>query len=181
MTVDERPRTGARVPGWSVRLGTVAIGTGMAFWTLAGFWLWCTLGLLVLGAMVPRIPAVWGAIIVLAGSTIWHTPSWTDWRIYALIASVHLLHVLASYALVVPARSSVAFGAFAASAQRFLAIQVGSQAAAVLALLAFARGASREGTAAGGGDVLAIVAAAALIAVLLVLLLSLPPATRLRR
>jgi hypothetical protein len=139
------PRIGPRAPGWTIRLAVIVVGLGLCFTQLPpGFWFGLGVLLTLLAAVFPRIPWAW-ALLILCGACVFLHPvgpppgSLIEWRIAALIAGAHLIHLLASYAAVFPVRGWVALSAFRGSAVRYLIIQLPVQIAAAVVLFVIAR------------------------------------------
>ena len=86
---------------------------------------------------VPRYRVAWVLIAVLAFSTLLEPGRLTP-RLLAVIAAVHVLHVLASWILAVPALARLQPAVLLPSLRRLIAVQVPVQAVAVV-LLSIAR------------------------------------------
>ncbi|MEO8906946.1 MAG: hypothetical protein ABI310_02605 [Microbacteriaceae bacterium] len=161
------PEIGQRVPGWALRVAIVLVGTALCVSQLPlGVWFGMGLVLTSLAGILPRVPAAWALILLLGAGVLWREPSPLDLHFYLLLAGAHLLHLLASYALVIPVRSRLQLRAFGAPLRRYLLIQVPVQLAAALALFAFS---PRIGHVASAIPAAAAVAAAALILLTVVL------------
>lgn len=133
-----RPQIGQRVPGWALRVAVVGVGVALSVSQLPlGLWFGFGLTLAVLAGFFPRLPAAWGLIILLSAGVLWRQPSPLDLHFYLLLAGVHLLHLLASFALVMPVRARLQLRGFALPLRRYLLIQVPVQLGAGLALFVF--------------------------------------------
>ncbi|HEY5224089.1 MAG TPA: hypothetical protein VIJ18_13710 [Microbacteriaceae bacterium] len=162
-----RPQIGERVPGWALRVAVVAVGVALCVSQLPlGLWFGFGLALALLAGFFPRVPAAWGLIIVLGAGLLWRQPSPLDLHFYLLLAGVHLLHVLASFALAVPVRACLQLRALGAPLRRYLLIQVPVQLGAGIALFVFS---PRIGHAAGVIPAAAAVAAVALVVLTVIL------------
>lgn len=166
------PRIGWRVPGWTARLAVALVGGSLCVFQLSfGFFFVVALVLVALSVAFPATPSAWAVMVLLGASVLVRTPSPEDPRIYLLIAGVHLLHLLASYAAVIPPRSWVQLRAFASPLRRFIFIQVPAQLAAGVALYAFSP--RFDGAPGAVVPVLGAIAAAALVVLTLVLIVPL--------
>lgn len=128
------PAAGAWVPGVAVRAAFVAVGVALSIvdYQLTG-WLTIAIVLAIAAAWVPRYLVGWGLILFLAlGQLTRHLD--LTWRFLVLLAGVHLLHVLAMLTLELPWRSWVQPAVFVPPLIRFIAIQVPTQALAVVVL-----------------------------------------------
>lgn len=92
--------------------------------------------LAVVAAVVPSSMAAWGAAILIGFGQLAHPAALGDWRSYAALAVVHLLHVLGALAIVVDPRGLMQVRVLRRPLLRWLWIQLPAQAllAAVLAL-----------------------------------------------
>lgn len=162
------PTAGAHVPGIAVRPALALAGSLLAL-LVFGSSGWTVVGILlaVSAAIAPRYLLGWVLILLLAVGELRH-PASLRWQLLVLIAGLHLLHVLATFALELPWRSWVQPAVFRGPLLRLVAIQLPVQGVAVLALalLAPAHDGHRPLTAA----VLAPIGAVALVALALVLL-----------
>lgn len=157
------PVLGATVPGWSVRALFGAIALALCL-TVAdsGFWLAVSLALTAAAVAVPRWLTAWLLIGALAFTVLLHPQSVGEWRVYALIAGAHALHLTASWMLVVPPLARLQPAVLLPSLLRFVIVQVPVQLAAV-GLLALT-------TSAGGGATVwpAVLTGVAVVALFLV-------------
>jgi hypothetical protein len=181
--VRQAPRLGARVPGWVLRGVLAMVGIVLCLSQLslgtAGFWAWVGIGITGVAVVFPATPAAWLLMLMLGISVLPRVPSPADPRIYLLIAGIHLLHLIASYARVVPARGWIQLRVFAAPLRRYLLVQLPVQGAALVALAVFAPRIGEHPTAI---PALGIVAGIALIGLALVLIVPLIlPAARAKR
>jgi len=167
-----RPHVGARVPGWVPRVlvGVIGLWLCMSQFPL-GFWFWVGIVVVAVAAVFPATPAAWALMLLAGASMLLRTPSPADARIYILIATIHLLQLVAAYARVVPVRSWMQLRAFAAPLRRFIIVQVPAQIIAALALFAFSPRAGNPHPAAI--PILGVVAAVALVVLTLVLIVPL--------
>jgi len=150
-----------------LRAFVAVVGTALCVGELAqGFWFWAALVLVAIASVFPATPAAWVLMVALGSSLLTRTPSALDGRIYALIAGIHLLHLLAAYARVVPGESWVQLRAFAAPLRRYVLVQVPVQLIAALALFAFA---PRSGAQPVVLPIIGVVAALALVVLAIVL------------
>jgi hypothetical protein len=135
------PRIGARMPGWVLRAVVGIIGVGLCIWqipvTAGAFWLVVAIIIVALSVIFPASPAAWILMLTVGASIFTRAPSPADPRLYVLVAGVHLLHLAASYARVIPPRSWVQLRAFARPMRRYLLVQIPTQLATVIALFAF--------------------------------------------
>ncbi|GGO61050.1 hypothetical protein GCM10010910_07940 [Microbacterium nanhaiense] len=126
---------GPAVSGVVLRAAAVAVAAGAAAALQpAPFWQVTLVLVAVAGAVLPRSGMAWVALLVLPVALLAGEVS--PWRTAVAIAAVHALHVLASLALAIPARSRVALAALRPTAARWLGVQLVSQlvAAAVLVM-----------------------------------------------
>ena len=169
-----RPRIGPHVRGWSFRLATAAVGGSLAVALLSGPLLWLALVLLAIGCAVPRIPTVWAASFVLSTALLAGPADALDWRRPAVVAGVHLLHLAASFSMVVPLADRVALAALATTLRRFVLLQIPVQ----LAALALALLDDPIRTAVGGRDGSIVVAATGVAVVVVAVVAGSTVATR---
>ena len=130
----ELPATGARVPGFAVRVVFVVVGVALSLLDY-GFTGWLTIAIVlaIAAAWVPRYLVGW-ALILFHGLGLLTRHLAFTWRFLVLLAGLHLLHTLATLALELPWRSWVQPAVFVPPLIRFVAIQVPTQAVAVVAL-----------------------------------------------
>ncbi|MBO0729430.1 MAG: hypothetical protein J2P57_09240 [Acidimicrobiaceae bacterium] len=128
------PAAGVRVPGFAVRVAFTAVGLALSLvdYQLTA-WLTIAIVLAIAAAWVPRYLVGWGLILFLALGQLTRHLALT-WRFLVLLAGVHLLHTLAMLALELPWRSWVQPAVFVPPLIRFVAIQVPTQALAVVTL-----------------------------------------------
>jgi hypothetical protein len=158
------PELGRTVPGWSLRVAFAVVAVPLAVTTApSGVWPALAVLLTAVAAAVPRWRVAWVLIAVLAFSTLLE-PGTLTVRLLALIAAVHVLHVLAAWMLVVPAGARLQPAVLLPSLRRLLVIQAPVQAAAI-ALLLVARASAAPWLAVVSGA--AIVGLVALLAALL--------------
>lgn len=164
------PDLGRTVPAWSLRAAFAAVAVPLAV-TTAPSGMWPALAVLLTGVAVavPRWRVAWVLIAVLPFSTLLEPGTLTP-RLLALIAAVHVLHLLAAWMLVLPAGARVRPAVLLPSLRRLVLIQVPVQAVAVVLLLV-ARPSAAPWLAMVSG-----VAVAGLVVVLAALLLTRPRA-----
>ena len=150
------PSIGPWVPTATLHLAFLAVAAGLCLLVFDSR-LWLTIGCMVAMAatVVPHVVSPWWLLLMLAGNQLWRTPSATDGVFYMLLAGVHLLHVLGSFARLLPWNGRIQVAALVRPFQRFVLVQTVSQVAAFGALFTFT---GRRGTASG----LSILAAALL-------------------
>lgn len=129
------PDLGFTVPAWSLRVAFAVVAVPLAV-TAAPSGPWPALAVLLtaVAVAVPRWRLAWVLIAVLAFSTLLEPGTLTP-RLLALIAAVHLLHVLAAWMLVLPSSARLQPRVLLPSLRRFALIQLPVQAAAVVLLL----------------------------------------------
>lgn len=126
---------GLTVPAWSLRVAFAVVAVPLAVSTApSGPWPALAVLLTAVALAVPRWRVAWVLIAVLAFSTLLE-PGTLTLRLLAVIAAVHVLHVLASWMLVLPAGARVQPGVLLPSLRRLVLIQVPVQAAAIVLLL----------------------------------------------
>ncbi|WP_348787873.1 hypothetical protein [Leifsonia sp. NPDC080035] len=134
----DAPELGRTVPAWSLRVAFGLVAIPIAVTTPpSGPWPAIAVALTALAVAVPRWRVAWVLIAVLAFSTLLEPGSVTP-RLLAVIAAVHVLHVLASWTLVVPPLARLQPAVLLPSLRRLIAIQVPVQLLAVV-LLSIAR------------------------------------------
>jgi hypothetical protein len=128
----------ARIPGAAIRVTLVLVGTLL---TLVAYrsvgWLVIGIPLSVLAARSPDYLLAWVLIVFLALGELGRHAT-LSWQLLVLVAGLHLIHVLASLTLVLPARTWVRPATFRRALRRFIAIQIPAQAVAVVAMLTLA-------------------------------------------
>ncbi|MFJ8893832.1 hypothetical protein ACIRCZ_04550 [Leifsonia sp. NPDC102414] len=171
-TATPQPELGLTVPGWSVRalFGVIAVALCVTV-ADSGFWVAVSLALTAAAVAVPRWLTAWFLIGALAFTVLLHPQSLEEWRVYALIAGAHALHIAATWMLVVPPFARLQPAVLLPSLRRFVLIQVPVQAATA-GLLALTGAA--HGSAVIWPAVLAGVAVAALVLVAAPVLLRRP-------
>jgi|SRR5579863_8972344 len=135
---DDLPAADARIPAIVVRAALAIVGillTLMVYGTSG----WLAVGVLfgLLAAWAPEYLLSWVLIVVLAVGQLGR-PAGLTWQLLALIAGVHLLHLLGMLALALPWRSLLQPRVFERPLLRFLAIQIPVQVLAAVALLLLA-------------------------------------------
>lgn len=164
------PAIGRWLPTATVHVVFFAVAAALCLLVLERpFWLAVGLSLSVLVTLAPhRVPA-WWLLLVLGLSQVWREPSVTDVAFYLLLAGVHLLHVLGSFARLLPWNGRVQAVALVPPLKRFVLVQAFAQVTAVGALFAFGDGR-------GGVPGMSIVAAAVLSLMAVLLARRLPKA-----
>ncbi|CAM5316458.1 hypothetical protein [Leifsonia shinshuensis] len=152
------PDLGLTVPAWSLRVAFAVVAVPLAL-TTAPSGMWPTLAVLLTGVAVavPRWRVAWVLIAVLAFSTLLEPGTLTP-RLLALIAAVHVLHVLASWMLVLPAGARLQPAALLPSLRRVVLIQLPVQAAATVLLLVARPAAAPWLAIVSGGAIVGLVA-----------------------
>jgi hypothetical protein len=132
------PAPGARIPAVALRVALGLLGAALSLvdYHLSG---WLTIGILISvgAAAFPEHLVGWGLILYLGAGQL-ARPSSLSWQLLVLIAGVHLLHILAMFSFDLPLGSWIEPGVVVRPLRRFLAIQIPTQALAVLALLVLA-------------------------------------------
>jgi hypothetical protein len=157
------------VPGVAPRILVAVVGVAASLLLVPSAFAPVAAGLAVVAAIAPRTLAAWGTIAIIGLAQLAHPVGASDWRPYATVAVLHLLHVLAALSLVVEPRGRLQARAFRRPLRRWLLVQLPAQAVLAAALLlspVLCGGVHVDGVAAG---ILAALAAIAvgLIAVLL--------------
>lgn len=136
-------RAGARVPALAVNAALVIAGIGLtdAVYGVNG-WLVLAGALCVGAAVAPQTLCSWALILFLTAGQLAYHHDTLSWRLPVLLAGIHLIHVLAMLTLELPRRSWLQPAVLLAPLRRFVAIQLPSQALAVVVLLLLAPGAS---------------------------------------
>lgn len=162
------PAAGARIPALAVRIALVLVGALLSL-LVYGTSGWLALGVLLalFAAWQPEYLLAWLLIVFLAMGQLGHRAT-LSWQLLALLAGIHLLHLLASLALMLPWRAWVQPAALMLSLLRFIAIQIPVQLVAVAALLLLAP--SAHGQRPLIGPAFTVIGAAALAALALLLL-----------
>ena len=135
---ESAPDLGRTIPAWSLRVAFGLVAVPLAVTTApSGPWPAIAVALTAVAVAVPRYRVAWVLIAVLAFSTLLEPGRLTP-RLLAVIAAVHVLHVLASWILAVPALARLQPAVLLPSLRRLIAVQVPVQAVAVV-LLSIAR------------------------------------------
>ena len=130
------PDLGPTLPAWSLRVAFAVVAVPLALTTApSGPWPAFAVLLTAVAVAVPRWRLAWVLIGVLAFSTLLE-PGRLTVRLLAVIAAVHVLHVLAAWTLALPAGARVQPGVLLPSLRRVVLIQVPVQAAAIAGLVA---------------------------------------------
>ncbi|MFE4469176.1 hypothetical protein ACFRFH_10195 [Leifsonia sp. NPDC056824] len=129
------PDLGLTVPAWALRVAFAVVAVPLAITTApSGPWPAVAVLLTAVALAVPRWRVAWVLIAVLAFSTLLE-PGTLTLRVLAVIAAVHVLHVLAAWMLVLPATARVKPTVLLPSLRRLILIQVPVQAVAIVLLL----------------------------------------------
>lgn len=129
------PDLGLTLPAWSLRVAFAIVAVSLAVTTApSGVWPALAVLLTAVSVVVPRWRVAWVLIAVLAFSTLLE-PGRLTIRLLALIAAVHVLHLLAAWMLVLPAAARLQPAVLLPSVRRLILIQVPVQAAAIVLLL----------------------------------------------
>ena len=138
------PAMGPWVPTAAMHLVFLAVAAGLCLLVLdTPFWLAVGLLLAITGTFVPNLVHKEWVILLLGLSQLRREPSVSDPTFYLLLAAVHLLHVMCSFALRMPWNGRIQTIAFVRPLQRFVIMQLGVQSVAVGALFAFRSGPGR--------------------------------------
>jgi hypothetical protein len=153
------PTIGARVPGVVPRIALGLVGLALVpldvpagfFWVLGAV-------LAIVAALRPSVLTAWALILLVGLAWFWQDGRALDWRFFALLAGVHVLHALAALCVVLPVRGRVQLAVFRRPLVRLVVIQLPVQAAgAILAIVGGARGALPFAAIVGGAALLALV------------------------
>ncbi|KRA23135.1 hypothetical protein ASD65_00905 [Microbacterium sp. Root61] len=125
----------ATVPAVALRVAIVALGAS-AFVLVPFPMAWVAFALAVLGAIVPISVCTWASAAIIALAQLVGLPPALDLRPFAVLAIVHLLHVLGALTLVVDWRGTLQVRAVVPTVRRLLAIQIPA-AAVLVVVLAF--------------------------------------------
>ncbi|MGQ7295576.1 hypothetical protein [Quadrisphaera sp. KR29] len=167
------PDVGPAVPALVLRLVAGAVAAVLVAGAIPGSWqLAVAVGAVV--ALRPSPPVVVALVLVLAGAQVLQPLLPVQPRFFALLAGLHLLHVLTALARVLPARARVQLAAVRRPLARWAAVQAGTQVVALAVLVALPG--PDGGLVTGPVPVLGVVGAVVLLATALVLLL--PPLRR---
>jgi hypothetical protein len=123
------------VPGVVPRAAAVALALS-AFAFMAPPYAVIAVALAVIGAFVPGSLGTWGCALMIGLAHLSHSADVGDWRPYATLAVVHLLHVVGGLAMVVPWRARIQARALRRPLVRWAVIQVPAQLVLVGVLLA---------------------------------------------
>lgn len=125
------------LPAVLVHVSLVVVTTALSLAIVpVAFWLVVAIALGIAAGAVPRLYTAWALIILLPLFQLPRDPSTIDWRPYALLAGLHLIHNLASLALVVPVRGMIDARVFVRPLCRFVIVQLPCQALLALLLVA---------------------------------------------
>ncbi|WP_426624178.1 hypothetical protein ACPPVW_16640 [Leifsonia sp. McL0607] len=126
---------GRTLPAWSLRVAFAVVAVPLAL-TTAPSGPWPALAVVLTGValIVPRWRVAWVLIAVLAFSTLLE-PGRLTLRLLALIAAVHVLHLLAAWMLVLAPSARLQPAVLLPSLRRLVFIQLPVQTAAIVLLL----------------------------------------------
>jgi hypothetical protein len=132
------PDIGPSVPTATLHLLWFAVGAGLCLLVLESP-LWLAIGLLlaITGMLVPHLVPTWWLMLLLGLSPLGRAPSVSDVTFSALLAGVHLLHVIGSLTRLLPWDGRMQVVALTPSLKRFVLVQAVVQPVAVAALFAF--------------------------------------------
>lgn len=138
------PDIGPSLPTVTVPLLFLAVAAALCLLVLTSPSL-VALGLLLalLGTLAPNQVPTWWLLLMLGLSQLWRNPLATDVVYHLLLAGVHLLQVLSSFARLLPWNGRMQVGTFARPLRRYVLVQAVVQPLAAGALLAFGRGPGR--------------------------------------
>ncbi|KHK96884.1 hypothetical protein LK09_13625 [Microbacterium mangrovi] len=129
-----RVAAGPLVPGVLPALLVVAVSCA-AFALIPLVPALIAVALAVVGAVIPSSLAAWGAALMIGFGQLAHPPAVDDWRSYAALAVVHLIHVLGGLAMVVDPRGTMQARVLRRPLLRWLWIQLPAQAVLAAVLL----------------------------------------------
>jgi hypothetical protein len=155
------PAIGPWVPAATLHVAFVAVAAGLCL-LVFGSRLWLTIGLVlaVAAMVVPHLVSPWWLVFILGVDQVWRTPSATDGVFYALLAGVHLLHLLGGLTVLLPWDARIQVAALAGPLRRFVLVQAVAQPVAYGALVAFStRGGTVPGLSILSAALLGVVAA----------------------
>ncbi len=136
--VASEPAIGWWAPTAALHLLFLAVAAGLCVLVLpAPLWLSIGLSLAVAGTLAPNTVPTWWLLLLLGVSQLSRVPSATDTVYYLLLAGLHLLHVVGSFARVVPWSGRLQIAAVVRPLQRFVLLQAVVQPFAFVALLLF--------------------------------------------
>ena len=155
------------VTGLAPRIAIVVVGATGSLLLIPAPFSFIAVVFALLGAVLPTSLGTWIAAALIGFAQLARTPDASDWRPYAALAGVHLLHVIGSLTLVVDPFGRMQLRVFARPLRRWILIQLPAQAALAIVLLIEASHGIHPGVLSG---LFAIVAAVALgvIAVLII-------------
>jgi hypothetical protein len=132
------PTIGLWVPTAAIHVLFFVVSVGLCILVLpAPLWLSIGLSLAVAGALAPNTVPTWWLLLLLGVSQLSRDPSATDTVYYLLLAGLHLLHVVGSFARVVPWSGRMQIAGVVRPLQRFVLVQAVVQPFAFVALLLF--------------------------------------------
>jgi hypothetical protein len=138
------PSIGPWVPTAIVHLAFLAVAAGLCLLALdSRFWVGAGLVIALAATFVPQLVSPFWLLLVLGLSQLSRAPSATDLVFYLLLAGIHLLHVLSSFARLLPWNGRIQVVALVRPLKRFVFVQMVSQIVAVGALLTLAGGSGK--------------------------------------
>lgn len=129
------PTIGRSIPTAVLPLSAIGVAAGLCVIALKSpLWLGIGLLLAVISPFFSTHLAAGSLVLLLGVSQLWRTPHVSDPRFYVLLAGLHLLYVLGSFARVMPWAGRIELAALVGPAKRYAMLQAISQGIAVVAL-----------------------------------------------
>lgn len=159
MSRNDRLSIGPRITGLWLRLLAVIVAVTAAILLDVPFgWLVTVAIVTALGSLFPMMGGIWVGAAVLIGALAVRPAEPTE--VAAVIAAVHLLHVVGSLSLVVPLSARVSVRALVPTLINFAVVQVIAQAVGLAAVMLPRQGTASAAVIAGSAAVVAIAAGA---------------------
>ncbi|NNC10521.1 hypothetical protein HII28_01285 [Planctomonas sp. JC2975] len=149
---------GAWMPSITPRLLVALVGGAASFLLVPEPFTVISAGLALLGTVLPASLAAWGAALVIGLAQLARPADAADWHPYAVLAVVHLLHVLGAMTLVVEPVGRMQVRALGRPLRRWIVIQVPTQAVLAATLVLSSSGGLRSAVLPGVFAVLAVLA-----------------------
>ncbi|MHA7986474.1 hypothetical protein ACX9R5_11755 [Rathayibacter sp. CAU 1779] len=149
---------GTWMPSLTPRLLVALIGGSASLLLVPEPFAVVSAALALLGAVLPASLAAWGTALVIGLAQLARPADAADWHPYAVLAVVHLLHVLGAVTLVVEPFGRMQVRALARPLTRWIVIQVPAQAVLAATLVLTTSGALRTPVLPGVFAVLAVLA-----------------------
>lgn len=130
-----RIASGAVVPGFAPRLAIALIGSTAAIVLVAEPFGYVGAAMAIVSALYPATLGAWGCGLVLALAQLARAPDAADWHPYAVLATVHLLHVLGALSIVVEPGGVLQLRALGRPFRRWLLVQLPAQCVLAVALV----------------------------------------------